>query len=329
MKKNTLYKANPILLTVGVMLLMLMPVVLLAQGNGGSGSGGSSGGGSSQGIHEPGTGLVDPELKESTQQQLRDQDRIDEPQQDRDRLRDQDCVPGTDCDQTQDKDRVRDQDRIQDPAFIFGDGTTSPDQDRLQDRDRLRDQDCVPGTDCDQTQDRDRDRLQVHTPDELRSAIQEQQRLMTTSEDGVGEQVQQIHRNQNQVRVAAMALSSSSDLLGPIGPAVSRIAQDFDNSVQATIQAEEQIQNRSRLARFFFGSDDEEIANLSGHLEQNQNRVQELNRLITAWDGDPQVQAILQEQIQNMEQEQFRLRQIVDEESASRGLFGFLFGWLY
>jgi len=255
--------------------------------------------------------------------QAKDQDRIDQPKQDQ--LRDQDCDQSGDCEPIQDRDQTRDQDRIQDPTAVNADGP-----DRTQLRTQTQDQDCVAGVDCEpiQAQDRDRDRLQVQTPDQLRNLIQEQQRQMQQGESEMADGVQQIYRNQNQVRVAVRALASSSEILGPIGPAVSRIAQDFDNSVQATIKVEEQIQNRSRLARVFFGSDDEQVESLSNNLSANQNRIRELNMLMDTWNGDPEVQTILREQIQNMEQEQVRLQQLVDDEADSRGLFGFLFGWL-
>ena len=261
------------------------------------------------------------------QNQARDQDRerVDQPQQDqtRDQTRDQDCVPGTECEPIQDRDRIRDQDRTQDAT-----SSDSAGPDRTQLRTQTQDQDCVAGTDCDPIQDRDRDRLQIQPPDQLRNLIQEQQRQMPQEENDMADGVQQIYRNQNQVRVAVRALASSSEILGPIGPAVSRIADDFDNSVQATIRVEEQMQNRSRLARLFFGSDDEQVSTLGNHLAENQNRIRELNMLVDTWDGDAEVQTILREQIQNMEQEQVRLQQLVDEEVKSRGLFGFLFGWL-
>ncbi len=268
---NTINFGNKIFTLSLLSALILTPVVMFAQGNGGPSSG--------------------------SQDQQRDRDSITVSQQDRDQDRDQDCATGTDCDP-------------------------------IQDRDQTRDQDCVAGEDCDPIQDQDRDRLQIHTPDQLRDVIQEQQRLMEDRDDDDGEEMQQIQRNQNQVRIAAMALSSSSDLFGPNGPAIARIAQDFDDSVDATIRSEEQIRNRSAFTRFFFGSDDEEVANLSKQLVQNQNRVQELNRFMDEWDGDSQVQAILKEQIKNIEQEQSRLQQFVDEESNHQGLFGFLFGWL-
>ena len=209
-----------------------------------------------------------------------------------------------------------------------GSAQTVGDQDQDREQDRLRDQDCVAGTDCEPQQDRDRDRLQIQTPDELRTTIQDQQRLMLGAQDGASDAVQTMNRNQNQVRVAAQALIASEDILGDIGPAVAKIARDFDNSVQTTVQAEEQIHNRSRLARFFFGSDGEVVRNFEGQINQNQERMRDLNQLMQGWDGDDQVKDLLQEQVRNMEQEQQRLQQIVDDESKSRGLFGFLFGWL-
>jgi hypothetical protein len=303
MKKNMTVENNTKFVIIGVVTaLLILPLTLLAQGNGSGNSGDGSGSSDSSPVS----------MQDKDQQ--RDQDRTDKPQQDqiRDPQRNQDCLENEDCDPEQDRDEIR----LQDPVA----------SDPIQSQDRLRDQDCTVGVDCES--DQDRNRQQIYTHDELRTSIQNQQRLMLIEEEGVGDQVQNIYRNQNQVRVAASALASTTDMLGPIGPAVSRIAKDFDNSVQATIQAEEQIQNRSGVTRFFFGSDNDVVSNLDSQVIQNQERVQELNRLIETWDGDVQVKTVLQEQIQNMEQEQIRLQQLVDEEQDSRGLFGFLFGWL-
>jgi hypothetical protein len=116
-------------------------------------------------------------------------------------------------------------------------------------------------------------------------------------------------------------------MLGPLGSAVSRIATDYKASVSATIAAEVRIENRSRINSFLFGGDDGAVADLDLQYQQHQLQIQELKRLINAWEGDSTTKNILQEQIQVLEREQMRLRQIADGENSSRGLFDYLLFW--
>ena len=46
------------------------------------------------------------------------------------------------------------------------------------------------------------------------------------------------------------------DLAGGIGPQISAIAKEFDNSVTETIEAEEEIEKKGGFARFFSGGDE-------------------------------------------------------------------------
>lgn len=222
------------------------------------------------------------------------------------------------------QDRGQDRERTQDPATHDG---TEPDrdQDRTQDQDRIQDQTCVGGVDCEP--DRDRLNSPANTSDQLRRIVREQERNILETEVGTGDQMQSQDQSQKQVRVATRVMASSSDLLGPIGPAVARIAQDFEETVQQTTQTEEQIHNRSRLNRFLFGGDDSEVTKLRSQLEQNQNRIQELNQLVQSWEGDPQVSLVLSEQIQHMEREQQRLQAVADQEETAKGLFNYLLFW--
>lgn len=312
-----------LIVMLAILMSLSLPSLLLAQGGASAGQGAGAG----QGTGNTGQGTGD---QDQDRDQLRDQTCVDgvdcEPVQDRDRLQDQTCIGGVDCDQLQTRDQ--DRDRAQDPVFLNTDG---PDQLQDRDRDQLRDQTCVDGVDCEPVQDRDQDRLnqQIRTPEELRTTISaEQQRLQVGSQATSAGAVQMMNQNQNQVRVAVQAFMASEEILGDIGPAVARIAQEYDSSVEATIRAEEQVQNRSRLARLFFGSDDEVVQNFENQLDQNNARVRDLTQFMQNWDGDEQVKMLLQEQIQTMEQEQLRLQSIVDEEKARTGIFGFLFGWL-
>jgi len=112
---------------------------------------------------------------------------------------------------------------------------------------------------------------------------------------------------------------------GGIGPQVSGYAQEFNNSLQAQIQAEERIENRNAFVRFFAGGDEAAAATLEQETARNQVRIQELQQLIAqCQDCDVQVKEMLQEQLQEMETVQTRLQQLAQNEKQDKGIFGWL-----
>lgn len=290
MKKNLEYVLGMTILTVALVAIVA-PVATFAQGNSGNGTAGSLN--SSEGIRD----------------QDRDQDRLqdpdvggeDEPDQARDQLRDQEQLHATSVDGTTNvtqQDRDRDRDRIQDPVLY-------DDHEPVQDRDQLR----------------------VSTAAELTEVINKTRSQFEVEEQAATEPLRNIYRNQNQVRIAAVALASTSDLFGSLGPVVRRITSEYQESVLATIAAEEHIQNRSRISSFLFGGDKDTAYELEQERLKNLELTKNLNLLINVWEGDPAIKKILQEQVQAMEQEQARLHQIVVEESISRGLLDYLLFW--
>jgi hypothetical protein len=154
----------------------------------------------------------------------------------------------------------------------------------------------------------------------IRQKAQEMQQEMALLKP----QVQNILQNQNQVRLAVHSLLAMEDLVGGIGPQVSEIARSFNNSVQASINAEERIQKKSGFARLFTGGDEKAAEEIEGLVTQNQNRIQELSQLREQCECDEEVKQMLQEQLQNMENEQARLRLLALAEQKSKGIFGWL-----
>lgn len=138
------------------------------------------------------------------------------------------------------------------------------------------------------------------------------------------------HKNQNVVRVAVHAMLASEELTGGIGPQVSEIAKEFNNSIQSTMETEEKIKERNVIRKIFFGGDKEAAGELEQETVRNQNRIEKLNQLINQCEEcSPEVKNILQEQIQLIEQEQERLSSLAQNEKGKKGLFGFLFGWMF
>ncbi|MCK5452563.1 MAG: hypothetical protein KAI51_03935 [Candidatus Aenigmarchaeota archaeon] len=159
---------------------------------------------------------------------------------------------------------------------------------------------------------------------ELKEMIQQRQQEMSQEMSGLDEEQQKIYQNQNKVRSAVHSLLAMEDLVHGIGPQISDIAKQFNNSVQATISSEEKIENRGFLSRMLTGGDAEAAGELEREVIQNRARIEELSQIKTECECDPEVKAIMQEQIQNIEQEQTRLEQLAQSEKESKGLIGWL-----
>lgn len=169
-----------------------------------------------------------------------------------------------------------------------------------------------------------RSQVMAQNAGQLREMMQNRQQEMNQESQGMGEQVRAMHQNQNRVRLAVHALLAMENLTGGIGKNVSAIAKDFNNSVQATINAEEKIESKGWFSRLFTGGNEEAAEEIEQEVGTNAQRIQELKSLMQDCECDEEVRAIMQEQIQNMEQEQDRLRQKAQEEKMNRGLFGWL-----
>ncbi len=134
-------------------------------------------------------------------------------------------------------------------------------------------------------------------------------------------------REQAQVDVALYALSLSKNVTGNAGPELTRIAGEINNSLGAAYQAEQQIKTRSSFTRMLFGGDQEAAGLLIQYADQNQQRIQQMEQLVTnCSDCDPQVRVTLEEQVQVLSQEQNRLSVLGQQEQGDRGLVGWLFG---
>ncbi len=175
-----------------------------------------------------------------------------------------------------------------------------------------------------QIQNTTQNQTKEQNKDELKQMIQEKKDEFKQELEQFKEQKKEMYQNQNQVRVAVHALLAMENLTGGIGPNVSAIAREFNNSVQATIRSEEKIQNRNALVKMFIGGDEDSADEIEQEVNKNQERIQKLTQLMEQCDCDEEVKTILQEQIQNMEQEQNRLQQLAQNEKQNKGLFGWI-----
>ncbi len=213
------------------------------------------------------------------------------------------------------QDQTRDQDRVRDPSTHEGD---EPDQDRLrqQDQDRLK---------INQQYD-DTATSTATSSSSLRLMIQQREREFEKEASTSDQKIRNMVQNENRVRVAVQALLLSKDFLGGIGPQVSEIARQISNSQASTTEAEINIERRSLLQRIFFGWDISNSSIIEREITQNQEKIARLKDLIGNASGiSAEVRNMLEEQIQNMETEQERLRKLSEDEAKLWGIFSWRF----
>jgi predicted RNase H-related nuclease YkuK (DUF458 family) len=172
-----------------------------------------------------------------------------------------------------------------------------------------------------QVRQRQEEQVQLEKVREISQEIKQRLESETQIKTGIE---QKVYKNQNEVRVAVHTLLAMEDLVGGIGKNISQIAREFNNSIQSAIRAEEKIEKRSKLTRFFVGGDEQAARDLEQQVTQNQVRIQELKKYAGECNCSEEVKAILQEQIQAMEREQTRLIELANKEKQSKGIFGLL-----
>jgi len=166
---------------------------------------------------------------------------------------------------------------------------------------------------------------QIKNQQELQQEVQNtNESFQLEIESKVKNEEKTAYKNQNEVRLAVHALLAMENVTGGIGQNVSAIAREFNNSIQATINAEIRIQERSQIVKFFIGGDEQAAAEIENQTVQNQLRIQELTQLKEQCNCSVEVQNMLQEQIQLMEQEQTRLQELAQTEKQNKGIFGWL-----
>ena len=183
-----------------------------------------------------------------------------------------------------------------------------------------------PDTIMNMTQTMMNERTQVRTQEDLQKSIRQKKQEMENITGTMTGGKKITYNNQNQVRLAVHALLSMENMTGGIGKNVSAIAIKYNNSIQSTLNAEEKIQTRSSITRFFFGGDETAAKTLDTTTIQNREQINNMNRLmLNCTNCTEEVKTLMQEQIRIMEQEQNRLETLAKNELNRKGIFG----WIY
>jgi hypothetical protein len=131
-------------------------------------------------------------------------------------------------------------------------------------------------------------------------------------------------KNENAVRAAVHTLLAMDNVTGGIGPQVSALARDFNNSARSTEQLETRISNRDAFSKLFFGGDRDAAGELVTITAKNRAGIQQIQRLMNTTTMDADTQAMMDQQLQVLLQEQDRLDQLALQTEQDRGLFGWM-----
>ncbi|MDT8358639.1 MAG: hypothetical protein RQ758_09085, partial [Methanomicrobiaceae archaeon] len=164
---------------------------------------------------------------------------------------------------------------------------------------------------------------------DLKEEIEARRQALDRESENLGAAEQKVQRNQNAVKLAVHSLLAAQKLGAfenspGVGEQVSEFTRYFNNSVQASIRAEEKIEQRSSFLRFLAGGDKEAAGELQQMVIENRARIREMKRLIEDCGCDSETKQVLQEQLAQMEQEQTRLEEQAADELGSKGLLGWM-----
>jgi len=167
--------------------------------------------------------------------------------------------------------------------------------------------------------------LRKQSAEGIRTLVQERRQQIDQEVENITRRARQIaYQNQNEVRLAVHALLEMENVTGGIGPQVREIARNFNNSVQATLNAEERVEARGGVIRFFAGGDFKSADVIDQEINQSRQRIQQLKQLRDTCPCPEDVKALMMEQIQNLEQEQGRLQGLAQAERESKGILGWI-----
>lgn len=128
----------------------------------------------------------------------------------------------------------------------------------------------------------------------------------------------------SKVSVAVHALIAARDLVGSTtGQRISEIAQQVNDSLASTTDAEAQIQARGFWTKLFFGGDSRAAQTLQQTVSQNQDHIQQITDLLNQASTTAEVKATLQVQLQQLENAQASTTATANQQ---KGLWG-LFSW--
>ena len=158
---------------------------------------------------------------------------------------------------------------------------------------------------------------------EVKKMSEDKKKELDKELEGKGAAEREVLGKQNRVRIAVHTLLAMEGMEGGIGPEVSKIARDFNNSSKKTEASEIKIKEKSPFYRFFTGGEKESAQVLLAEVKSNEERIAKLKKLRDKISPKKkEIRDKISEQINIIGEEQSRLAKLAESESKARGLFG-------
>jgi hypothetical protein len=158
----------------------------------------------------------------------------------------------------------------------------------------------------------------------LKVKIRERETMIEQELHIAGVNDPEILQNQSSFLVGIQAFREVNELVSVNSANITRIEAELRQSLMNTTQAEVRIKERNQIVRFFVGGDESAARQILQDLEQNQDRIREMEQLVDQCTCSQDVRDVLREQLQDMTQEQERLQTLADEEIKDTGLLGLM-----
>jgi hypothetical protein len=209
-----------------------------------------------------------------------------------------------------------------------GDGSGDPARDQTQDQERemLQNQTRAQAQNqsCDPQGDPLQNRTRLSNASSLQEQIQERIREQAREQENLPDDTLQVVNQYAHANAFVHTLQYQNGQLGDIGPQVSQIAMQLNQSLQTEAQAQKTVQNRHAFVRALFGGDETAAGLLQQETVRTRQHIQEMNQLIEQGSLDSAFRAELRNQLQQIDQQQIELQQQAQKELQDRGLLGWI-----
>lgn len=156
------------------------------------------------------------------------------------------------------------------------------------------------------------------------SDVTDTEEEVTSSKENItGPNVMALERRSRVANAVQEMLDASEKIEGGIGERVQEIAQN-QNQIHENMEMNlEKIKNQNRFFRFLFGSKAKDVEELKNQIKTNQEKIVELKNTVGEM-TDEQVKARLETQINTLEQVKTQIETETIEETSDFSLFGWV-----
>lgn len=202
------------------------------------------------------------------------------------------------------------------------------------------------------TQNQEKETEQINNSGSASSgeAINNQEKTSNSAEDtGLGEQNKNKIQEQTQIQTqqlgqdpeeknqrslnrrsqVANAVQEMERIAGQnpgLGEQIRTIAQSQNSNQDAIEDSVQKVQNRNRVVKFLIGPDYGKINEIESKLQEQQQKIQEMNQIASQLENEGDSDA-LRQQIAIMEDVADEINQELENEQSTTSLFGWLFKW--